>query len=246
MQEDAGGSRRLDRADALNHDFRHVLATSAAERETGRERWSELPVEFRTQENTGAVKPRLDRLRSQTEQVGRFLYAHPFDDACNEDGAEGIGKLIDRLFQHRAYLALRHGFLRVAAGRRDWKMNDLCLLTVVAVCLPVDGLFSAPHAAQGFVHGDARVPRAESSIAAEHVETGKRAHVGFLYHILGFRIVAQNTARNAEQTTVVTRGYGAHCSFIALARKTHEVLIAEAVGLGLLRLGHRHGQCSPF
>jgi hypothetical protein len=106
--------------------------------------------------------------------------------------------------------------------------------------------FSAPQAPQGFVHGDARDPRAESSIAAEHVEAGKRAHVGFLHHILGFRVVAQNTARNAEQTTVVTRGYSAHRSFIALARKAHEVLIAKAFGLGLLRPGHRHGQCSPF
>src|SRR5215475_353656 len=214
MQEDAGGSGRLDRADALNHDFRHVLATSAAERETGRERRPELPVEFRTQENTGAVQPRLDRLRPQTEQVGRFLHAHPFDDACNEDGAEGIGKLIDRLFQHRAYLALRHGFLRIAAGHRGWKMNDLRLLTIVPICLPVDGWLSAPQATQGFVHGDARDPRTEGSIAAKHVEAGKCAHVGFLHHILGFRVVAQDTARNAEQTPVVPRGYGANRGFV--------------------------------
>src|SRR5215471_11533168 len=203
MQEDAAGSRRLDRADALNHDFRHVLATSAAEWETGRERRPELPVEFRTQENTGAVQPRLDRLRPQTEQIGRLLDAHPFDDSCNEDGAEGIGKLIDRPFQHHAYLALRHGFLRIAAGHRGWKMNDLRLLTVVAICFPVDGRFSAPQAPQGFVHGDARDPRAESSIATEHAEAGKRTQVGLLHHILGFRVVAQNTARNTEQAAVV-------------------------------------------
>ena len=90
------------------------------------------------------MQPRFDGFRPQAEQIGGFFYAHPFDNPCNEDGAESIGKLIDRLLQHRAYLALRHGFLRIAAGRRGRKMNDLRLIAVDPVGLPVDRRFPAP------------------------------------------------------------------------------------------------------
>src|SRR5262249_49453910 len=153
MQADAGGSRQLDHADALNDDFRHALATPATERETGRECRTKLPVEFRSQQNAGAMQPRFDGFGPQTEQISGFLNAHPFDNACDENGAESAGKLINCLFQHRAYLALRHSFLRIAAGRRGRKMNDVRLVTVFAVCFPVDSGFPAAQSAQSLVHG---------------------------------------------------------------------------------------------
>ena len=58
-----------------------------------------------------------------------------------------------------------------------------------------------------------QVPKAASP--RKHVEAGKRAHVGFLHDILGFRVIAQNAARNAEQATVVPPGDGANRGFIA-------------------------------
>ena len=125
-------------------------------------------------------------------------------------------------------------------------MNDLRLVTVFVVCFPVDCRFPAAQPAQRFVHGDAGDPGAESRIAAKHVEAGKRTYVGFLHDILGFRVIAQDAARNAEQASVVPRGYGANRGFITLARKAHEFLIAEAFGLDLLRAGYWHRQYSPF
>ena len=110
-------------------------------------------------------------------------------------------------------------------------------LTVFAVCFPVDCRFPSAQPAQRFVHGDAGDPGAESGIAAEHVEAGKCAYVGFLHDILGFRVIAQDAARNAEQPSVVPRGYGANRGLVTLARKAHEFLIAEAVSLDLLRAG---------
>src|SRR5262249_13966730 len=119
-------------------------------------------------------------------------------------------------------------------------MNDVRLVTVLAVRFPIDRRFPAAQSAQSFVHGDAGDPGAESSIAAKQVEAGKRTDVGFLHDILGLRVIAQNAARNAEQTTIVTRGYGANRGFVTLARSAHELLIAEAFSLDLLCLGHRH------
>ena len=39
------------------------------------------------------MQPRFDGFRPQAEQIGGFLHAHPFDNPCNEDSAEGIRKL---------------------------------------------------------------------------------------------------------------------------------------------------------
>ena len=104
-------------------------------------------------------------------------------------------------------------------------MNDFCLRAVGAIGFPIHRRPLFPQAAQRFVQGNARDPRAESGIAAERIETGKGADVGFLNDIFRLRIIAQDAARDAEQTAIVTLRKGTNRGFVALARQINEFLV---------------------
>src|SRR5262249_59046874 len=82
-------------------------------------------------------KSRAERSAIAAEKISRFLDAHSFDDARYEDGAERIGKFINRLFQHRTNFTLRHALLRIAAGRRGRKVDDFRLVAIGAVGFPI-------------------------------------------------------------------------------------------------------------
>ena len=170
------------------------------------------------------MQPRLHGFRLQAEKIGRLLHAHAFDDARHEHRAEGIGKRVDRLFQHRPHFALRHGLLRIAGRRRDGKMNDLGLVAVLAIGFPLHRRPPAPQSSKRFVHGDARNPGAEGGVAAKHVEAGEGADIGFLHDVFGFRVIAQDAARNAEQAAVVPAGDGANGGLVARARQIDQIL----------------------
>lgn len=138
--------------------------------------------------------------------IGRFLDAHSFDDARNENGTECIGKRIDRAFEHRANFTLGHALLRIAAGRQGRKVDDFRLLPIGPVSFPIHSRTPAPQSSERLVHRDARDPRAEGRIAAKHVEAGEGEHVGLLHDVLGFRVVTKNAPGNAEQAAIVPLG----------------------------------------
>src|SRR4029079_8476192 len=88
-------------ADACDDYVGHALAAPAIEGEAAGERRTELLVELRAQQDTRTVQPGLHRLRLQAEEVGGFVNAHALDDASDEHRAECVGKLVDRVFEHR-------------------------------------------------------------------------------------------------------------------------------------------------
>src|SRR5262249_268473 len=158
MQRSVRGSRKLTGADTTNHSFGHAIAAWAIEGETAGERRAELLVQSLAQQKPRAMQPRLNGLRLQAEKISRFLDAHSFDDARYEDGAERIGKFINRLFQHRTNFTLRHALLRIAAGRRGRKVDDFRLVAIGAVGFPIHRRTPASQSSQRLVHGDARDP----------------------------------------------------------------------------------------
>src|SRR5215813_2286142 len=191
------------------------------------------------------MQPCLHGLRLEAEKIGGFLDGHSLDEARNEDGAKRIRKLVDRLLQHCTNFTLRHALLRIAAGRRGRKVDDFRLVAIGSVALPVHRRTPAPQPPKRLVHRNARDPRTEGRITAEHIETGEGADIGFLHHVLGLRIVAQDAPCDAEQAAIVAPCDSADRGLIAPPRHTDQILIAEGFCGGLLSLRYRHGGCTP-
>jgi hypothetical protein len=108
--------------------------------------------------------------------IGRFLDAHSFDDARNENGTECIGKRIDGAFEDRTNFTLGHVLLWIA-GRQGRKVDDFRRLPIGPVSFPIHSRTPEPQSSGRLVHCDARDPRAEGRIAAKHVEAGEGEHV---------------------------------------------------------------------
>ena len=59
------------------------------------------------------------------------------------------------------------------------------------------------------------------------LKPGEGADIGFLHHVLGLGIVAQDAARHAEQPAVIALRDGADGRLVALARKLHQLLVIK-------------------
>src|SRR6185437_17016288 len=98
-------------------------------------------------------------------------------------------------------------------------------------CLPIDCRPPLAQAPERFVDRDARDPRAESRVTAKMIEPGECANVSFLDDVLGFGVIAQDAARNAEQSAIVSERNSANGGLVAFARPTYQILVAEGLGL---------------
>ena len=83
------------------------------------------------------------------------------------------------------------------------------------------------------VESDPRQPGRQSCLAAERGEIRKRADVGLLYDVLGFRVVAQDRSRHAEEALVVPPDEDTDGLIVALSDELHERLVwwANCVGV---------------
>ena len=142
-------------------------------------------------------------------------------------------QLIDRFFKDDANFALRHCFLRIDAGRRDRKVDDLRLGAVFPIALPVDSRLLLAQASQRLVHGYPCDPGAECRVAAKHVETGEGSDICLLHDVFGFGIVAEDAAGDPEKPAIVPGGEGADRRLVAQKHPPHQLLIGGDVSLSL-------------
>src|SRR5262245_32485886 len=126
------------------------------------------------------------------------------------------------------------------ADRRERKIDDLGLIAIGPISLPVDSRSLAPQTPQGFVHGDAGYPGAERCVAAEGLKTRKRPDVGFLHHVFGFGIIAHDAPRNAKQSPIVPERDSSDRGFVTLAREPHQILVVQFFGNRALSPGDSH------
>ena len=95
------------------------------------------------------------------ENLGGFLDVHPLDHTGDEDNAKGVGKVIDRVFDHNLNFTLCHGLFRVGCSRKR-KLDDLGLQDSWRQRRPFNTGSLAAQSAQSLIHGDARQPCREA------------------------------------------------------------------------------------
>src|SRR6478609_12057628 len=102
-----------------------TLAAAAGEGEGVDQRRAELLLHLLLNLAAGAVQACLNRLRLDAEELRRLLNAHAFDEAPDQNGAEGLRQGVDGALQKRADFALGHRGFRIELGMGKGEADDL-------------------------------------------------------------------------------------------------------------------------
>ncbi len=182
--------------------YGQALAAPAGERERIHHHRTDLLLDVLAQHGARTVQPRLHGLGLDAEQIGGLLDVHPLHDARDEDHAEDIRQFIDCAFDDALDFTLGHGPFRIACGRNG-KLDDLRVERLFRQRAELDMRLAASRPAKRLVDGNARQPGRQPGLAAKVVEMGKGPDIGFLHHVLGFAVAAQDTARETVEPAVV-------------------------------------------
>ena len=103
----------------------------------------------------------------------------------------------------------------------------------------IDARPLAAQPAQSLVDGDPRQPGREAEVATETFEMRERPDIGFLDHVLGFAVVAQDAAREPVEPAIVRLHDRADRGLVAVAGALDQFGFRAAGGdLRYLRLAH--------
>jgi hypothetical protein len=159
----------------------------------------------------------------------------------DEDDAKGLGQLVDRVLDDMLDFALGHGLFRIVWHYREGKLNDLGFQHARRQGAQIDARSLSAQSAQGLVHGNARQPGRKARVAAETAKIRKSPNVGFLDHILGLAIVAQNASGYPIKPAVVRCHDRTNGCFIACAGALDQFGIAVPGGDRSRWIGAAHG-----
>ena len=133
---------------------------------------------------------------------------------------------------------MSHGFFRIGGG--EGKLDDFGFERALRQGVQFHGGPTAAQPAERLVHGDPRQPGRETGIAAETFQVREGADVGFLHHILGLGIIAQDAAGQPVEPAVVRLHDGANRRLVAGERPPNQFGIAGFDGRDLRYLGLAH------
>src|SRR5437899_2712401 len=218
MARERKGSRELcDEAEPFQNRLGQAFAALASKRKCLQHDRADFLFDIVAQHGAGAVQSGFHGLRFQFENFCSLLDVHSLDHAGDENDAKGLGEFVDGVLDDMLNLTLCHGFFRVLGCGREGKLDNLRLERSRRQRGPFDVRTLAAQPAQSLVDCDPSKPGCETGVAAEILQMGECPDIGFLHHVLGFAVVAQDSAGEPIEPAIVRLHDRADRRLIALA-----------------------------
>src|SRR5258707_379205 len=194
-----------------------AVAALAGKRKRLHDHRADFLFDIVAQHGSGAVQSGFHGFRFQSENFRSLLDVHSLDHAGNEDDAKGFGEIVDGVLDDMLNFTLCHGFFRILGCGREGKLDNLRLERSRRQRGPFDVRALAAQPAQRLVDGDPSKPGCETGVAAEILKMGECPDIGFLHHVLGLAVVAQDSAGEPVKPAIVRLHDRADRRLIAVA-----------------------------